>query len=510
MRILLVDDEELSRRGLRAMIGRSVPAAEIVGEASDGQAAVDAVESLQPDVVLMDIRMPEMDGVEAATKIAETSPYTRIIFLTAYDEFEYAREAVRLGADAYLLKPVEAEELVRVLEESIRKRTEKRRVAEFDQRHEIEKVRRWAAMQFVYALIQGDEERYEQVAGFLSPPSRRGTLALVWFGEPCDAGIEYLEKTLSREGVVYALRTGERTGIFFLPETDPRDVAERIRRKGAAFSGMECRVRATIVSGAGEASHRAYRALNFDTEGTSPLYVLPEAEGSTAAGARTGAERSLSTLEIRGRVEEVLAEEDTASRLSLMDALVDDVGSVSPDVMITRELMVELVILLRTQVVALTEPGALGNEGGYLESLLRAGSGSELREIARDELRRYDTVLRTLQVGRYSWRVTRAVDHILANLSDNLYLDTVAERVGISPQHLSRLFKDELETTFTRFVNDQRMERARYLLLTTPRGIAEIADEVGFRDADYFSRVFRRFSGRSPSEYRKDVRRPAG
>lgn len=518
MRILLVDDEELSRRGLRAMIGRSLAAAEIVGEASDGQAAVEAVETLQPDVVLMDIRMPEMDGVEAATRIAELSPYTRIVFLTAYDEFEYAREAVRLGADAYLLKPVEEEDLVRVLEESIRKRTEQRRVADFDQREEIEKVRRWAAMQLVYALIQGDHERYEQVAGFLAPASREGTLVLVEFGDTCEGGVEYLDKTLARKGPVYTLKAGNRTGVFFLPSADlqnagPRDVAERIHRKGSAFGGVECRVRAGQVTGAGDASRRLYRPLSAVPADAPAVFVLSGTADSDRGRRGTGYDFSPLTPEIRGRLEEILAGGDDARRRSLVDALVDDVSSRSPDPDLAREWLLELIVLFRVQLATLAgpgaEPGAGRIESGYLRSFLNAVSEAEIREFARSELHRYDAALRELQAGqegRYSWRVTRAVDHILANLSDDLYLDVVAEKVGVSPQHLSRLFKEELETTFTCFVNDQRMERARYLLLATPRGIAEIAHEVGFRDADYFSRVFRKFSGRSPSEYRTVTR----
>jgi DNA-binding NarL/FixJ family response regulator len=110
IRILLVDDQRLMREGLRILLELE-PDLEIVGEAGDGQAGLDAYEALQPDVVLMDVRMPGMDGVEATWRLRERWPDARVVILTTFDDDEYVFEGLRAGAMGYLLKDVSGHDL---------------------------------------------------------------------------------------------------------------------------------------------------------------------------------------------------------------------------------------------------------------------------------------------------------------------------------------------------------------------------------------------------------------
>ena len=117
IRVLLVDDQKLMREGLRVLLELELSGAEsthglvVVGEAGDGQAALEAYEALQPDVVLMDIRMPGMDGVEATWRLRERWPQARVVILTTFDDDEYVFEGLRAGALGYLLKDVSGTEL---------------------------------------------------------------------------------------------------------------------------------------------------------------------------------------------------------------------------------------------------------------------------------------------------------------------------------------------------------------------------------------------------------------
>jgi DNA-binding NarL/FixJ family response regulator len=110
IRILLVDDQRLMREGLRILLELE-SGLEIVGEAGDGQAGLDAYEALQPDVVLMDVRMPGMDGVEATWRLRERWPDARVVILTTFDDDEYVFEGLRAGAMGYLLKDVSGHDL---------------------------------------------------------------------------------------------------------------------------------------------------------------------------------------------------------------------------------------------------------------------------------------------------------------------------------------------------------------------------------------------------------------
>jgi len=114
IRILLVDDQKLIRQGLKALLEID-PEIDIIGSASDGQAAIEQVGILNPDIMLIDIRMPGMDGVTATRIVSERFPETKIIVLSGYDDEEYLAEALRSGAKGYLLKDTPAEELVNVI-----------------------------------------------------------------------------------------------------------------------------------------------------------------------------------------------------------------------------------------------------------------------------------------------------------------------------------------------------------------------------------------------------------
>ncbi|MBW4694829.1 MAG: response regulator transcription factor [Lyngbya sp. HA4199-MV5] len=110
IRVLLVDDQTIIRQGLRSLL-EAKPDLQIVGEAENGQTALQQVEMLQPDVVLMDIRMPGMDGVAATQTITQTFANTKVLVLTTFDDDEYVSQAMRVGANGYLLKDTPSEEL---------------------------------------------------------------------------------------------------------------------------------------------------------------------------------------------------------------------------------------------------------------------------------------------------------------------------------------------------------------------------------------------------------------
>jgi DNA-binding NarL/FixJ family response regulator len=111
LRVVVVDDQELVRSGFRLILERA--GFEVVGEAADGLAAIDVVRQVVPDVVLMDVRMPRLDGIEATRRLVEELPELRVLALTTFDLDEYVYAAVRAGASGFLLKDVSPDELVR-------------------------------------------------------------------------------------------------------------------------------------------------------------------------------------------------------------------------------------------------------------------------------------------------------------------------------------------------------------------------------------------------------------
>jgi DNA-binding NarL/FixJ family response regulator len=147
IRILLAEDQQLVREGLRVLLDL-IPDMEVVGEAANGAEAVERAQALMPDVVLMDVQMPEIDGVAATHRIQETSPGIRVIILTTFDDDEYVFEGLRAGAAGYLLKDVPSEQLAEAIRAAARGKTfihpsvTGKVVAELTRLTERERVRR--------------------------------------------------------------------------------------------------------------------------------------------------------------------------------------------------------------------------------------------------------------------------------------------------------------------------------------------------------------------------------
>ncbi|MFZ5814356.1 MAG: response regulator [Bacillota bacterium] len=157
MRILVADDEAIERTALRVLVQRFVPEADVVGEAGSGRQAVEMAEALRPDVILMDITMPGLSGLEALREIRERVPSVRCLIVSAYDHFHYAQEALRLGAVDYLLKPVKQHQMVEVLERLVREiRSERqRRQDELRRKEQLHQLMPLVEGELVRLLEQG-------------------------------------------------------------------------------------------------------------------------------------------------------------------------------------------------------------------------------------------------------------------------------------------------------------------------------------------------------------------
>jgi DNA-binding NarL/FixJ family response regulator len=167
VRVLLADDQALVRSGFRVLLAQD-PEIEVVGEAGDGAAAVELAGTVHPDVVLMDVRMPVMDGLEATRQITESNPDTKVIVLTTFDVDDYVYGALRAGASGFLLKDAGGDQLVEAIrvvasgEALIAPSVTKRLIAEFARRPEV------AAVKGLNDLTERELEVLAQVARGLS------------------------------------------------------------------------------------------------------------------------------------------------------------------------------------------------------------------------------------------------------------------------------------------------------------------------------------------------------
>jgi two-component system response regulator YesN len=182
LRILVADDEPIEREALRVLVQRHLPEAEVVGEAGTGTQAVALAESLRPDIILMDIEMPGLSGLEAFHEIRLRAPGIRCVIVSAFDYFHFAREAMRLGAVDYLLKPVKRDQMVEVLSRLAREIAQERRRREDDLQHkeQLRELRPLAEAELACLLTRGEAgPRRETLLQFLGMRFEAGLVMLL-------------------------------------------------------------------------------------------------------------------------------------------------------------------------------------------------------------------------------------------------------------------------------------------------------------------------------------------
>lgn len=404
--ILVADDEALERRALSQILSQIPNHQVTLLEAANGRQAVERALQEHPDIVLLDIRMPGMNGLEAAKILREKLPQLRIVFVTAFDEFDYAREAIRLNVDEYLLKPAAPQEVQSTIQNLMAKieeeRTHQQVLEGKDEREEL-----------VYSLWENDIRLLlsQNTAGlkdrFALMPSPGRTTDFYY------SIIFRTQGTFLRDP---ALRRSHHGQIALL--------VEKLYRDGNWYA----------LSGYDETEVRCVTAPQDGRESLDP-----EGIKQTTLRCVEGLRTSLGTRLVAGISDSfplaaealLLCGEDRPVMLWL---------SLSPDL----------------------------------------GNGTAVSPPPA---------------------VERAIAYIKDHLTEDLSLGDVAQAVGLSPSHVSRLFGRYGDSSFVHLCNKLRIETAKGLLKMGTYSVKEVCAMVGYRDQGYFARVFRREEGCSPTEY---------
>jgi len=411
LKALVVDDEYLVRAGLCQTVDWEEYGIQIVGEASNGKEGLEMAMQLRPEIIVTDIRMPHMNGLELLRRLQEQRLDCVTIVLSGYDEFQYAQEAMRLGASHYLLKPVNIDELVETLQ----------RVAQ-----DFERLR---------------EERlaYDRL--------KQETPAV---------SSHFWLKLLFGEGMSRA------------------DIAEKL-----ALLGIDIPAEATLTIGvvsvdqsaeslaAGQQPLRIERCLEEALQPLAYTYTKivrssPSEWTVIAAGSHPGADAVARFHEAGDAMVQALR-----AQLQLPVA----VGYATA-----------ATIYADLHAVFLTAREA-AEAARLRQQPVQYGAADELPGIRKE--------------------VQRALGYIRVHYARNITVDMVAESVHISPTHLMHLFRKELNKTFYECLTEFRIEEAKRLLRYSSYRVYEVGSQVGFGDAKYFSQIFKKMTGLSPSDYAK-------
>lgn len=530
--VLLVDDEEEVTQVIMNRINWEELGFQVIGSATNGVKALEMAEKYQPDVVMTDIKMPFMNGLELAEQLRKEYPSTRILLFTGFDEFEYAREAVHLEVEEYILKPVNAAELTDVftrLKQSLdQERAEKQNIEKL-QNYYLESLPLLQS-NFYTALIEGRVTREDF-------PKYMNDYQVELDGPAYCCAVFHTSTHHVPEGMTPLLLS------IAVQRQIPEHMNSRWRGKFFTYEGnsvMIVQMRsenevADLTDECDRFCRWAGRLLNaVVTIGIGSVVTNPIRLDLSYGGAREavsyrvlyGTGRAINIREIApqeaGSFEP--GDEDTLQRLFKSIHLEDRAAIASAVDAYLRS--------LTTKARSVQQ-----YEGAVMELLgsiyrFAAGNHIDLTELSRPVGNLYENVpqmdIHTLQkwlLGlSYSFAealsrarnstsksyVDGARAYVRANYSDSsLSLDKVCGSLGVSSSYFSSVFKRETGNSFIGYLTDYRMQKAAALLLETDDKNYIVAKKVGYEDANYFSYVFKKAFGMSPTRYRAGHRASA-
>lgn len=515
-RVVIADDEPVIRKGLRETVEWDSLGLEISGEAADGAQALALVKSTHPDILITDIKMPEMDGIELIREMKKLSWNVKIIILSGFSDYAYLKEAIRLGVESYLLKPIDNEELISNLREAVA--GIEREVFVGTQLQQSKELLKSNTLSRLVAGNIGQEEFREKAAFLQLPINARMYACAVCVAEkqpPCGKdeqltlwAIQSVCGKLSAGAALPFIDDGGNVVLLFTLDgaQDARKGMERILE--SIVSSVRDALGVTLLIGVGEASERIEGArASFESAMRSLDYGIFMKNGGVIWHDQSTAECVSSpklTREDDERLTELVRKGDGDALEAFLDSLADSLeGQSAPSVSQAHGYLMQIAVRLTDHFRQM-----YGELRGFKDSvdfdyarLLTLRRLNDMRQwlalLCRTLLAENEAVL-----GRSSSVVGLALTYIDEHYEGGLTLRQVAEHCHINTSYLGQIFRKETGKSFTDYVNELRIAQAKRLLLQPELKVYEIAERVGFTDYHYFLKIFKKVTGITPSDLR--------
>ena len=532
LKVFLVEDEVVVRDSIRQMIPWMKFGFELCGEAGDGEMALPLIQRQKPDVVITDIRMPFMDGLELSRMVKKDLPETKIVIISAYRDFEYAKAAISIGVEQYLLKPVSRQEFLRVLKK-IRGCYDKenaQRIYYEQFEKEMRQYEKHSRRDFFEKLVSGKyslNEIYDQAAQQqidimasayniilfqMSGKEQQGlwteyysqTEVEIW--ERIESYIEGQEEYLIFRNHVFGYAVvvkGTPENIELLTEECVQYLTgymEEGKGKLLWFVAVgEPVERLSMLSKSYQSAAQVF-TLRYTRPNRCITYQQMEEQ-------RAG-DRDVNLKEIDAAVMDTEVVHTFLGNGLLEDTerFVDDYFSMIGNNALQSRMFRQYVVL-NIHFCTMSFVAKLGYDNEKIDS------GQEIEQMGSTLAQARKAVINLLKQGimlrdessksRNRTMMARALEFIQDNYTDpEMSLNRAASVANVSANHFSALFSQEMGQNFIEYLTELRMKKAKELLRCTSMRSGQIALEIGYKDSHYFSFLFKKTQGCTPSDYR--------
>lgn len=542
LKIFLAEDEVVVRETIKRMIPWEELGFELVGEAADGEMALPLLIRQQPDLLITDIKMPFMDGLTLAKLAKKEIPGLKVVILSGYDDFNYAKQAISIGVEDYLLKPITKNALIERLSE-IRSRyehekTQKEYYEKFQR--EMQAYEKNSSRDFFEALVGGSMDMMEvyKKAEKLGLDIVAEAYNVLIFTMNCDEdfsgqrdeyssweaeSLELLENFFSGHSSAMLFRSnifsygvllkGQRETI----EENTRACVDEIRKILSRQDGRREWFLAVgqpveRLSQIQKSYHTASRAFSQRYLYDENILYYDEMETMEHPGGPAETEDNAYLQKV-----DVNALNPAILQKFLSNGLQEETENFVKDYFyaIGQEPMESLVfrnyVILNVRFSVISFIKGLGCDTNEMESadteevLAESGKNMESAIAYAKKMISQAIEIRDQNSGNKNRSILKtAVDFIDSHYMDEeISLNTVANVANVSSNHFSALFSQNMGQTFIEYLTSLRMNKAKELLRCTGMRSSEIAGEIGYKDAHYFSYLFKKTQGMTPSDYRK-------
>jgi two-component system response regulator YesN len=525
LKVMVVDDESIVVESIKYIIDKNFTDIMVSGTARSGREAIEKAELIKPDIIFMDIKMPGINGIDAIKEIREILPNAQIIILSACEQFEYAKEAINLGVSVYLLKPVNRSKMVEVIRQAAinYEETKLKRKRELDLKEKYEKVLPILEHGLIYAILH-DEDYNEQIENYkriLEIHEEKGYIMTFEFGEGRETGNVIGPSVLSQSnysklreiiksvlccavGPVMLNRIMVYVPVSFNGD-DYQIRIESVKTAESILDKLSQKIKTSIRVGIGSTKNdnknllvsfsESLRAIKYAHE-NEIIHIddIPEEQITNI----NSIEKHIKLLLERASSGDI--KESAAIFIQIFDELCETSKN-SFDVIKGR--LLELIVMLhRLASDYQIEDNVTFQNNNYIQEYLSINDILYLKSWCLSRIEEIAGSIKVAKTNRCHYLATAAKDYINRHYNEELSLEDVSREVNLSPQYFSRFFKNETGCNFIDYLTQVRINKAIELLKEKNLSVKEVCYTIGYNDPNYFSRIFKKITGYSPSDHK--------
>ena len=522
LKVFLVEDEKIMREGIKENIAWENEGFLFSGEAQDGELAYPMIVDIQPDIVITDIKMPFMDGLELSKLIKRDIPKIKIIILSGFDEFEYAKEAINIGVTEYLLKPIDRQELIKAVHRvSDLLYEEKAKEEYYSKIHEETRMNQMLfKKEFFNKVLSGQIGAAEILdAGKTLGIDLTGQYYQILLLDininenvyPGDFG-------LNNEWLILFERDLEGYGLI-LKALDEKALENRKKMVVETFVNAFEQEGKRYFIAIGESVNRLSQ-LQQSFESAKKVfayrYLLNENKVMESTSIPKNGNQEPIIIDIdhlkpeefnNQSIEKFLRTGSVEEIDTYLNQYFECIGKKNLQSLIFRQY-----IAMNIYILVVTFLDELGYTRKEIEEVCEDINDAQLKLQYLETMKAYVKQLIQSSVGRrdditkqrYAQLIDKAKAFIQEKYNDeNISLNSVAEHVNMSASHFSVIFSKETEKTFTEYLTEIRINKAKELLRCTSMKTSDICFEIGYKNPQYFSYIFKKINHCTPRDYKQ-------